>query len=319
MLRREMLKLLAALPFYRPQARRLYGWRKDTRSLQRFIESHEYPFLSQQDEEIRGTGAGKVTLLYKALERLTGPFKPHFQGTGDCVSHAYALGIDVLSAVQIVLKNKPEKWKYFAATEPIYGGSRIEVGEYHSPYGGSTGHWAAEWITQWGVLYRKPYKDWDFTYYSSQVADQLGQEGCPDLLEPLARLHPVKTAAICRTYEEARDSIHNGMPVVVCSDAGFGEGTCHRDKDGFLRRKRLPWPHAMLFAGMDDKFHRPGLLCFNSWGENWIDGPTRHNQPPGTFWVDSKTVDAMLEEGDSFSLSGLVGFPRTIIPPYVLI
>ena len=254
------------------------------------------------------------------MERVTGsPFKPHNQQIGDCVSHAAALAIDLLDAVQIVTKHRPYKWVATAATEPLYGGSRVEIGGYTGQGDGSTGHWAAEWLWKYGVLLRKKYPGgWDFSEYDPQLASELGEKGCPDELEPIAKLHPVKKVAICKSYSELRDLIYNGYPVMVCSDVGFGRPRCKRDREGFLRRGILAWPHAMVFGGYDDTYKRPGALCFNSWGEEWIYGPTRGPQPAGTFWVDANTVDSMLRQGDSFAYSAFVGFPRFIIPPYIL-
>jgi len=297
-----------------------YGWTLNKASLEDFIRRHQDPYVSQQNKEIKGDGKGKIVMLHTALERVTGrKFEPHNQGAPDCVSHAYGLGADILSAVQIVLKRMPQRWVGFAATEPIYGGSRIEVGHYEGRGGGSTGHWAAEWIQRYGILNRQKYPGgYDFTKYDAEKAIEYGYEGCPDPLEPLTKLHPVKTAALCKSYDECIDCIANGMPVVVCSNVGFGSGTCRRDSEGFLTRKRRPWMHAMLFGGFDDKYRRKGCLCFNSWGYDWVTGPTRLNQPSGTFWVDAATVDAMLRQGDSFALSAFVGYPKLNLPPYIL-
>jgi len=245
-----------------------FGWHPDEKSLRDFIRRNKYPFFSQLNQEIKGTGEGKAVYLHKALARVTGhPVEPLDQQAPDCVSMAYARGVDILTAVQIVIDRRPQRWEGFAATEPIYGGSRVEIGGETGPGGGSTGHWAAEWISRYGILLRKKYPGgYDFTTYDPEKAIEYGSEGCPDPLEPLTKLHPVKRATICSSYSELRDSIANGYPVIVCSDVGFGNGNCTRDKDGFLTRKRMPWYHAMLFGAYDDKFHRPGALCFNSWG-----------------------------------------------------
>lgn len=305
---------------YNPGSTTHFGWYPDQRSLEDFIRRHKYPFLSQLNAEIKGTGKGKIVFLHKALERVTGrPVEPLKQGAPDCVSMAYARGVDILAAVQIVLQRMPYRWVAFAATEPIYGGSRVEIGGYTGRGGGSTGHWAAEWISRYGILLRKKYPGgYDFSIYDPAKAIEYGRSGCPDPLEPIAKLHPVKKAAICTSYSDLRDSIANGCPVIVCSNVGFGRGTCVRDADGFLTRKRSPWYHAMLFAAYDDVFRRPGALCFNSWGTDWIKGPTRGDQPEGTFWIDAGTVNAMLRQGDSFAISAYVGYPRLNIPPYIL-
>lgn len=297
-----------------------FGWVNNPESLADFIRRHRYPYITQQNKLIKGTGTGKKAFLHTALERAMGKkFTPHAQGAPDCVSHAAALGVDTVSAVQIVLQRLPYRWVGEAATEPIYGGSRVEIGGYNGVGGGSTGHWAAEWLQRYGVLIRQQYPGgYDFTYYDAKRAVEYGQGGCPDALEPIAKLHPVKTTAICRSYSDLCDCIYNGSPIMVCSNVGFGNGTCRRDSEGFLTRKRSPWYHAMLFWGYDDEYRRKGALCQNSWGEDWIVGPTRHDQPAGSFWVDASTVDAMLRQGDSFAFSGFQGFPRVNIPPFVL-
>jgi len=74
----------------------------------------------------------------------------------------------------------------------------------------------------------------------------------------------------------------------------------------------------MLAASFDDEYRRPGALIYNSWGDQWVYGPTRGPQPSGTFWVDASTIDRMLSEGDSFAFSAYVGFPKVTIPNYIL-
>ena len=296
-----------------------YGWKPDLESYRDFISRHEDAFITQKNDAIKGSGIGKKAFLHLALERVMGKkFQPHNQGAPDCVSHAAGLGVDILSAVQIAVDRLPYRWVGKAATEPIYGGSRVEIGGGVMG-GGSTGHWAAEWVQRYGILLRQKYPGGhDFTIYDALKATQLGEEGCPDSLEPIAKLHPVKETGICTSYQDACDCIYNGSPVMVCSNVGFGRGRCRRDSEGFLTRKRSPWWHAMLFAGYDDTYRRPGALCFNSWGTEWIYGPTRGSQPEGTFWVDADTVDVMLRQGDSFAFSAFRGFPRVVIPPYIL-
>lgn len=306
--------------FAQPQfGQNSFGWEYDPDSIAEFVERNRDPFVTQQNAAIRGDGKGKKAFLHLALEKASGrKYKPHRQACPDCVAQAAALSVDILSAVQIITKRQPQQWECKAATEPIYGGSRVEIG--HSPKGkGSRGHWAAEWVNKYGILLRKEYPGgYDFSTYSAKKATEYGRKGCPDPLEPLAKLHPVKKTAICRSYSELRDCLHNGYPVMVCSNVGFGNPRCRRDREGFLTRKKSPWYHAMLFAGYDDTYRRPGALCFNSWGSDWISGPTRGPQPRSTFWVDATTVTSMLRQGDSFAFSSYVGLPKVNIPPYIL-
>jgi hypothetical protein len=168
-------------------------------------------------------------------------------------------------------------------------------------------------VTKYGTIVRGKYGSLDLTQYNGQTAQKLGapNAGVPGPLEPQVREHPIKTTSLVRSYSEARDSIANGYPVPVCSTVGFdgqGGSQTKRDQDGFARRNGS-WPHCMLFAGVDDAFKRPGLLCVNSWGPTWITGPRRHEQPEGSFWVDADICDTMLGEGDSFAISGYLGYP----------
>lgn len=258
--------------------------------------------------KIAETGKGKIVLLHKVYEAVTKkPFPVWTQEIGDCVSFGYALAVNVLMAVQKSI-NPLETIPADTATEPIYGGSRVEIGNQGKEYDpteedGSTGIWAAEWIKQYGIILRNKYDQIDLSSYSGTKAKVWGWQGVPDSLEPIARKHPVKQYALVTTYEEARDAIANGYPVTVCSNQGFLE---KRDEEGFAKPYGT-WGHCMCFVAVDDAYKRPGLLCCNSWG-NWINGPKRHDQPNGSFWVDARIVDKMLRERDSYALSNLEGF-----------
>ena len=296
------------------------GWINSQDARDAFVTKHRYPFLSQQNYEIKNSGKGKKVFLWKAFEKITGkPLETHYQTIGDCVAHGFGLGIDVLTAVRILLFDKQERWLAKAATEIIYAGSRIEAGGGKLRGDGSTGVWASEFVRQWGVLLRQVYLkgEYDFTTYSGRKARTLGARGAgvPDVLEPLCKLHPVKTCSVVRSWEECRDAVANGYPVVMCSNIGFQK---KRDRSGFLRRTRRPWYHAMAILGIDDESRRPGALVQNSWGKNWVSGPTRHDQPVGSFWCDAKTINSAMRQGDSIAISGYAGYPRLDVPDYIL-
>jgi hypothetical protein len=303
---------------------RYFGWNEQASkdSISQFIEAHEYPYFSQQSQAITGTGEGKIALLWKSLEKASGAeYNPSDQAIGDCVGQGFALCVDTLTATQIDIGGQPEQWVAQASSEIIYAGSRVEVAKQRDWQDGSTGHWAAEFLMTYGALLRQAYPGGnDFTSYSGKTAKNLGYYGVPDELEPLCKLHPVKTAAIVNSYEECRDAVSNGYPVAVCSNVGFGDSSSQwiRDSQGFLRRKRAPWYHCMAILGVDDSPARPGALVFNSWGPKWCTGPVRLGQPFSTFWVDADTIDAMMKQGDSFALSNYVGYPSLNVPSYVI-
>lgn len=297
----------------------LSGWLPDQVATAKFIRRNARPYLVQQTPRaFVGSGKGRVVLLHKYLERAIGKIIPHDQGIGDCVGQAYGFGVDCLSATQIYGIGLAEKWVAKASTEAAYAGSRYEIG--YKVHGnrrllvgdGSLGAYCAEFLRDYGVLVRKQYGNVDLTEYSASLARDWGKNGVPDELEPIAKQHPIRSFALVRSYNDCRDAIVNGYPVIFCSSYGFNpECRQHnpdgRDRMGFLNNCGT-WYHAMCGIGVDDT-SRPGILLMNSWGPHWVSGPVRHGQPDGSFWVDAATIDGMCEEGDSFAISGFLGFP----------
>lgn len=292
------------------------GWVPDRKQTINFKAHQQVPMFADAAKILAGSGEGKKTLLWKFFEEVSrGPLIPHNQTVGDCVSQAWGLGIDFLDAIQIA--RGQGEWVAKCATEPIYAGGRVEIGKGAMSGDGMHGSWAGRWCRDYGILLRQPYLDgkYDFTRYSGSKARRWAHfckrctkwgGGVPDALEPIAKKHPVKTITLVTSWEQARDAIYNGYPVTVCSNYGFRR---KRDKDGFSIQ-RGKWFHSMLLAGMDDTSSRPGGLFINSWGTNWINGPTRLDQPIGSFWVDADTIDGMLSQDDSFALSNYIGYPR---------
>lgn len=295
------------------------GWVPDRQAIENVIRHTANPYLVQQAAEtFLGSGNEKVVLLYKYLEKAVGKIIPHKQGIGDCVGQAYAFGVDVLAATQIHQLGLAERWITKSSSEAMYAGSRYEIGyKVHNARtllkgDGSLGVYCAEYLRDYGVLLRRKYGDIDLTQYDARLARAWGRTGVPDELEPLAKEHPVRSSALVRSYEDCRDAIANGYPVIFCSKVGFNpECDTHnpggRDSMGFLNRCG-EWFHAMCGIAVDDTT-RPGILIMNSWGPDWVSGGTRLGQPDGSFWVDAFTIDEMCGYGDSNAISGFIGFP----------
>lgn len=262
---------------------------------------------------IEDSGKGKIVLLHKALEEVCGgEFPVHLQGIGDCVGHGYGGAVDTVGAVQIKLRGSGEIWKGETSTEWIYGASRVLQGRGRlGNEDGSLGVWAQQAVKDHGTLLRQKHGDIDLTRYDARIAKEFGYRNFPRHLEVIADEHPIQTTAIVRSYSEARDAIANGYPVVVCSNQGF---TDRRDELGFALPKGN-WGHCMYFIAVDDDHGRPGLLCVNSWGTDWISGPKRHGQPEGSFWVDADVCDVMLRQQDSYALSNFKGFESQNLDP----
>ena len=299
-------------------APRHFGWVPSKRETAKFKARERQPYFAQQAKSLAGTGRGKRSFLWKYMEAVTGgPIVPHVQTVGDCVSQEYGLGIDILNCVQIA--HGRGAWRGKAATEIIYAGARVEVGAGSIRGDGCHGSWAATWCRDFGILLRQPYLDgkYDFTTYSGSKARKWAHicgnctewgGGVPNELEPLCMEHSLKTATLATSWEQVRDSVCNGYPVVLCAKQGF---KTTRDSDGVLPpRWSDPWNHATLVIGVDDTTDRPIGILANSWGEDWIDGPPIHEQPAGSFAADADIIDRMASQEDSYALSNYVGYPR---------
>lgn len=289
-----------------PPVRKLFGHVYDWRAVDDYVATLSRPMFAVSASPLAGSGDGKTVLLHKAVMEVAGYFPIRRQTIGDCVSMGAAGAVDCLKAVEIALNKESEEWRGITATEPIYAASRVEIGGGRLSGDGSFGAWAAKAVNQYGTVIRDKFGSIDLRTYSGTKARQWGRRGvgCPDELEPHMREHLVRTVSMVRTFEEARDAIANGYPVTVASQQGF---TSRRDSQGFCRASGS-WPHQMYF--MACRADRPGLLCMNSWGPNWVSGPKVLDQPDGSFWVDADVANRMLSRNpDSYCFSQFEGYP----------
>lgn len=305
--------LLGTTPVFAGAGRpRDFGWIPDPEIRAEWLRKQDRPYFADHAAEIAGSGRGQQALLVPYLEKASGQkYFPSIQDIGDCTSHAMAMGVNILTGVQIVMHGRPERWVAPAATEPIHAGARVEIGgsKIKSRRDGACVSWAGDWVQQYGVLLRQKYGDIDLTTYNPSLARQWGSRyvGVPDSLEAIAKEHPVKTIKVTTSWSEARDLIFNGYPVVIGSTIGFNSKS---DSDGFLSPGPTWW-HALLLAGIDDKSKRPGGLILNWWAPSWTSGPKHKlGTPTSAFWADADVIDNMLSQGDSIALSNYVGYKR---------
>lgn len=290
----------------------LQGWVDQPKEVEHVMNDLPFPVFGSIYPPMKDDGKGKIVLLHEIVEKVAKKFPVRHQLIGDCVSMGAACAVDCTKSVDIFIKKERELWVNETATEDIYSGSRNIIGQGRlGNSDGSVGAWAAKYVNQYGALPRDKYGNIDLSVYDGNKARQWGNAsfGFPGELLQEAKKHPVQTVSLVKSYEEARDLIANGYAVTVACNIGF---TSKRDKDGFAVRSGN-WNHQMCFIAVDDEYKRPGLLCQNSWGRNWISGPKRHNQPDGSFWVDASTVNAMFAQNDSWGYSGYDGFkPRKL-------
>ena len=290
------------------------GWTADRSQGRR----NDDPDLIWEVPEWKDAGQGQTRLLYRDYKKVSGKtYQPRYQSKSpSCVGQAVAAAVDFLACVEI-LAGEPERMPPApASAEVIYGLSRIEIGNVSRKYGGGSHNlWAVQAITQYGVVAQLNYPliRQDLRKPSSSKAILFGRKGIPSGLEEVARVHPITDYVSIDSYEECRDAIYMGHPVVVGSNQGFGKKGRTRDSEGFLSppwRLFFPstWNHSMVIIGVCDQDRR-GCLILNSWGSKWVKGPTRFgDEPKGSFWVDWDIIDRMVKQGDAFAIRGFKGY-----------
>jgi hypothetical protein len=283
------------------------GWIHSPEEVVKHLATLKKPSFAEAAPRLAGAGDGKTTLLYKAFKDVNGgQYIPYVaQQIGDCVSHGFGHGVDLLECVQIAIGKKSEELKQ-TATEAVYGMARVDVGGGQmGNEDGAVGAWAAKAVTTIGTVDRDVVGPYD-----GSRAKSWGSRGVPADVKAKAGDHKVKTATLVATYEELEDSLANGYPVPVCSNQGF---TLTRDQDGFCRPKGV-WGHCMLIIGT--RTDRPGACILQSWGPDVPSGPLGLDQPSNSFWVDRETVTQMLAMQDSWALSQFDGYPGQSLPSH---
>lgn len=256
-------------------------------------------------DTLSGDGKGKLVLNYKAVvafETATGrtPYD-EVQTTGDCVSMAVRGGADTARANDPDLLTT-EDWIDRSATEPLYG-ARGHSGQ------GATCSRIVEWANRkGGLMLRKKYDDLrlDLSNYDAAIGIRWGSIGVPEPVTSQAAKHRIGTISLVTSWEQARDCIANGYGLVCCSSVGF---SMTRDAHG-MSFPRTVWNHAMQWTAVDDTHSDGCRFCVqNSWGR-FNSGPKAHDQPDGSFWIDHQTAQRMIEQGGTYAVSNVAGFPK---------
>lgn len=254
--------------------------------------------------------------VFLAEQKVVGSLLPSWdQGPyGECVSFGWGRGSQDCMFVAIASGNGSWPGPQ-VATEPIYAGSRVEIGQGKIRGDGSTGAWAAQWVQKFGLLFRQQYPGYDLSSYNGSLGRQWGRRGVgvPKSLEDLSKQHPVKTVAQVTTADELWSALGNLYPVPVCSDVGFDGKP---GSDGIIA-PRGTWGHCMLFRGRyTDPVKGRCVVCQNSWGDYLNGRLTVHTAdmgdvqlPEGCFGVTLAVAGRMVAENDSFAISDVQGFP----------
>ena len=217
---------------------------------------------------------------------------------GSCVGAAYAKSLEIMHGVPF-------------SAEWSYGISRKQF-DWLENRPGSSCAWAAQSGMDIGCIpaYNYAVMGYDLSEYSADRANHW-QRGPPETLELVASRYRSQGFVHIETWEQLRDAISQGYPVIVGSSVGFGQKNGQvRDELGRLRSKWWSrWNHAMLFCGVSDGKNKQALLL-NSWGHAWITGPKFvPDEPDGSFWVSKSDAQKMLSQGDAWAILPIRDLP----------
>jgi hypothetical protein len=297
-----------------------FGYLPDPEGSAAFVATLPHPTLASAAPGFHADDKREV-MLYPALLRCLPNWRRGSQGNvGSCVGWGAALAVDFVAACDVVYRKEPEVVRGRTVEASLYGFSRVEARGQRVNNGGdgSTGFHAAKSVRDFGALhYGIDYGGTVIPETDKQQRDRTwGRMGVPDELEPYAKLRRCSETTLATTFEEAAAAIQNGYPVVVCSGQGFSMA---RDEDGFCRPGGVWWHCMTLAACRWGK--RPGLLCFNSWGDSNTVGRHYPETMPVvvrncSFWIDADVCTKMLSGRDSYVYAGYSGFQPTQLPDW---
>tara|TARA_R100000808_G_scaffold24931_1_gene59471 strand:- start:1419 stop:2411 length:993 start_codon:yes stop_codon:yes gene_type:complete len=312
-----------------PDFTQLMGWKENRQGVEACVNdpANKHPIFSLANHKIRNENL-KDTHLWLPLLWCNPNYRRGAQGIGDCVSWGAELAATILTA-KICYKRRAKGRFMEAATEPLYGGGRVEAegisfgGWSDGSYGGAQ----AKFMRDWGILYRMNYSDktgnpdHNLGEYSSRKAKNWGAYGCGGKndggkLDTIARDHPVKTTSLCRGFDDCARSIAvSKCPVTIASNYGC---SMRRNNYGECRWNQR-WPHQMVLIAV--RFgSRPGCLCAQSWGpevasgpsgDKYTDnlpGPTPRNILGFTWWIPADDIDRICREEDTWAIGDVDGW-----------
>lgn len=163
------------------------GWHNSPQAVQQYIaersQDGDTAILADARPELAGFWRKTVlsgvfsVLLYEAECLVVGSFGPaDLQRRGTCVGRGTYRAVqtgywDAIAQRRIV--GAAEQIAY----EPIYGGSRVQVGKGQLSGDGSVGAWAAKWCHDYGVIERGVHGEFDLSRDREDLAVHWGTRG----------------------------------------------------------------------------------------------------------------------------------------------
>lgn len=276
-----------------------------------FNEQMPYPEFEKSafSSVLAGTSKGKLctpwkyTLLIDKLKSMFGA-----QATGDCVSWAIRMAIDLTRIYEILVLGNREEYIVRQATAMLYA-SRGHTGQGADPARVSMA------ATKDGILLEQTYLDgkYDFTDYSKyvRIGMNAGRTGLPEELKAITRKNRVKTATRVRDMDALADLLWNGYG----SHAGSSIGVSSIGNP--LSVLKGSWSHDMAIVGFDDtRKYFPFRVWF--WDQSWGNWNKVTNIPPewmpfgqGMFALSEDDTWQAVRAGGCYAFSDTDGFVST--------
>lgn len=295
---------------------RATGWDYDPVAIESVVASIPNPvFATTAAGSVAANDLPDKAYLWEFSKIATGKHIParDQKSVGSCVAFGAITAIEYLAVIQIadrIKKGLPPTEFRSLSQEVMYGFARHQIGKdaLRNKGDGAVGAWAAKAANEYGVVVRDKYTGYDLSEYSERLCRQFGETGPPSIFLPIAKEHLVKSISPIKTTDELMKALANKYPVSTASSVGFGNrGPYVRDADGILYASGS-WNHQQMFCGYTTHPTK-GVLFYveNSWGSQWISGPTGAGDPPsGGYYVTKATAQKMLDGGDSWAFSNLV-------------
>ena len=281
----------------------LYGEQLDELPFHRDRSAFPFRFLARALKGSKNVTAGRLVSFNQG-------------SVGSCVGCMGSRVADLTAACDIYQRREPERWPtnsngraLVSSPEYCYAAARQVVGNL-GRWDGATGSGMARAFKEIGVAYQKPYGlDLDLSRYSSTRARDWARRGVPEPVLMSAKEHPFRATVRVTSTEHAVALLQNGYGVGICSGLGWNT---RRDVDGFCRRVRAGWAHAMAVVGyLVTASGRRGLVVQNSWGPDWVSGPRPAlcpDLPDGGFVCDWRDFENVVSSGDCWAYGGFKGF-----------
>jgi len=305
----------------------LYGWSPNPAAVESYLNApdNKYPVFTASGAQLKREYEKKDTNLALGIVACNPNWQRGAQGIGDCVSWGLELAGTALVAKQC-LRTGNKKMFCEVATEPLYGGSRVEV--YGIKYGswedGANGAKAAEFARRYGMHLRKDHSketgnpEHDLRKYDAKRAKQWGYYGCGGQrdggkLDLLAKNMPAKTTTLVTCFDDVAAAIAGAKcPVTIASNYG---SSMKRDKWGQCKWDGS-WNHQMVLLAV--RFGpRPGARCFQSWGPMVASGGEDPNESDFgkykfmsgcSWWIPASDIDRICKQGDSHAIGDIEGW-----------